>query len=73
MCTALSAGAELTVTFEHSADGTSWDPLAAMTALTATGSERKEVVGAIRQYLRVSWTLTGSTPAATWFAAFGRR
>ena len=57
MCTALSgAGAELTVTFEHSADGTSWDPLAAMTALTAVGSERKEVVGAVRQYLRVSWT-----------------
>jgi len=74
MCTALSgAGAELTVTFEHSADGTGWDPLAAMTALTATGSERKEVVGAVRQYLRVSWTLTGTDPAATWFAAFGRR
>lgn len=74
ICTAISgAGATLAVTFEDSANGTDWATLVAMTALTAVGSERKIVTGAVRQYLRVSWTLTGSTPAATWFAAFGRR
>lgn len=74
ICTAISgASAELTVTIEDSANGVDWATLVAMTALTAVGSERKEVAGAVRQYLRVSWTLTGTTPAATWFAAFGRR
>jgi hypothetical protein len=74
LCTAISGvDAELTVTFEDSANGVDWATLVAMTALTAVGSEVKEVTGAVRQYLRVSWTLTGTGPAATWFAAFGRR
>lgn len=74
ICTAISgASAELTVTIEDSANGTDWATLVAMTALTAAGSERKIVTGAVRQYLRVSWTLTGTSPSATWFAAFGRR
>jgi hypothetical protein len=74
LCTAISGvGAELTVTVEDSADGLDWDALVAMTALTAVGSEVKEVAGAVRQYLRVSWTLDGATPSATWFLAFGRR
>jgi hypothetical protein len=73
MCTALSAGAKLTVTFEHSANGTDWGTLVAMTALTAVGAEVKAVTGTVRRYLRVRWTLTGTDPAATWFAAFGRR
>jgi hypothetical protein len=74
ICTAISgAGATLTVTFEDSANGTNWDTLVAMTALTAVGSEVKAVADTVRQYLRVRWTLTGTTPAATWFAAFGRR
>ena len=152
ICTAISgAGATLTVTIQHSVNGSDWDSLVAMTALTAVGSECRAIlvsgdlaitgvsigddefvvagdktalfpagmcfvvagstgndgtwqvasasysaladettiavtgdvtnatvdgtlgVGAVRQYLRVSWTLTGSTPAVTWFAAFGRR
>jgi hypothetical protein len=44
-----------------------------MTALMAVGSEVKTVAGAVGQYLRVSWTLTGTDPSATWFLAFGRR
>ncbi len=73
LCTALSGvGAELAVTFEHSVNGTDWDTLVTMTALEAVGSEQKIVVPGttVRQYLRVSWTLTGT---ATWFAAFCRR
>jgi hypothetical protein len=73
LCTALSTGAELTVTFEDSANGTDWGTLVAMTALTAVGAEVKAVTGTVRRYLRVRWTLTGTDPAATWFAAFGRR
>jgi hypothetical protein len=73
LCTALSGvGAELVVTFEHSTNGVDWDTLVAMTALEAVGSEQKIVAPGttVRQYLRVSWALTGT---ATWFAAFCRR
>ena len=73
VCTALSAGATLTVTFEHSTDGATWVTLTTMDALDDVGSAQKVVSGAVRQYLRVSWTLAGTSPAATWFAAFGRR
>jgi hypothetical protein len=74
LCTAISgAGAELAVTVEDSADGVDFDPLVVMTALTAVGSEVKTVAGAVRQHLRVSWTLDGAGAAATWFLAFGRR
>ena len=29
-------------------------------------------IGDVRQYVRVSWTLTGTSPTARWFAAFAR-
>lgn len=74
LCTAISgADATLTVTFQHSWDNTTWETLVAMTALLAAGSEVKSIVTGIGRYVRVSWTLTGTTPAATWFAALGRR
>ena len=74
LCTAISGvGATLTVTVEDSADGITFATLVAMTALTAVGSEVKAVASAVRQYLRVSWTITGTNPVATWFLAFGRR
>jgi len=66
ICTAISS--DLTVTFQDSADGDTWDTLVAMTKLTAAGSEVKTVTGTVNKYLRVSWTGSG-----TWFAAFGRR
>jgi hypothetical protein len=74
LCTAMSGDTpELTVTVEDSANDLDWDTLATVTALTDVGSEVKVVTGTVRQYLRVSWTLTGTGPAATWFLAFGRR
>jgi len=74
ICTAISgAGATLTVTVEDSANGVDFGTLVEMTALTAVGSEVKVVTGEVLRYLRISWTLTGTNPAATWFAAFGRR
>ena len=73
LCPALSAGATLTVLIQDSADGTTdWQTILSFTALTAKGSQAVEIAGAVRQYVRVSWTLTGTTPAATWFCAFSR-
>ncbi len=62
------ATSSLTVTFQHSTDGTNWSTLVTMTALSAAGSEVKVVTGTVNKYLRVSWAGSG-----TWFAAFGRR
>jgi hypothetical protein len=75
ICTAMSGTLpELDVVVEHSVDGIAgWDTLATMTTLTDVGSEVVEVTGTVRQYLRVSWTLTDTDPAATWFLAFCRR
>ena len=70
ICTAFNA-TDLSVVVEDSANGTDWDTLVAMTALAAVGSEAKAVAGTVNQYLRVSWTLTGTS--ATWFLAFARR
>jgi len=74
LCPAISgAEATLTVVIQDSADGTTdWQTILAFTALTAKGSEAVEIAGAVRQYVRVSWTLTGTLPAATWFCAFSR-
>lgn len=73
LCTALGAGATLTVTFQHSTNNVDWVDLVTMTALSTAGSEVTGVAGAVSRYLRVGWTLVGGTPTATWFAAFGRR
>jgi hypothetical protein len=75
ICTALGAGATLTVTVEHAPDDADWEPLVVMTALTAVGSEVKVVAlgTTVDQYLRIAWTLTGGVTTATWFLAFGRR
>lgn len=64
-------GGDLDVVVENSADNATWLPLVTMTTATAKGSEVKTVSGAVKRYLRVSWTL--SSGSATWFLAFGRR
>ena len=72
-CTALGGTEpELAVTLQHSDDGLDWSTLVAMTALEATGAEKKAVAGEVKRYLRVTWTLTGTEPTARWFAAFAR-
>ena len=74
LCTAISgAAANLAVVVQDSANNVDWATLVSMTAVTAVGSEQKLVAGIVRRYLRVSWTLTGTNPSATWFMAFGRR
>lgn len=60
-----------TVTIEHSVDGsTSWSTLATFTAATGQTSQRVEVSGTVRRYLRVVDTVvgTGSCVRAVFFA-----
>lgn len=67
----------LTVTIEHSVDGsTAWETLISFTAQT-TGAPLSQVVLTalptthVREYVRVAWTLPSG--AATFFVAFARR
>lgn len=75
LVTALSG--TLTVIIEHSVNGTdNWATIISFTAQT-TGAPLSQVVEcatpttAVREYVRVSWTLPSG--AATWFCAFARR
>lgn len=54
----------LTVTVEHSADGSTWTTLGSFTAATAVGTQRK-VFSGLDQYVRGSWTTGGTTPSFT--------
>ncbi len=66
VCTGVTSA--LSVTVQHSTNGTSWTDLLTMTTMNVPGSEVKTVTGTVNKYLRVSWTGLG-----TWFLAFGRR
>ncbi|MDP2731072.1 MAG: hypothetical protein Q8O55_11420 [Dehalococcoidales bacterium] len=59
----ITGGGTLTVSLEHSVNGsTGWDPLAvAFAAATGRTTERILNTGTIRRYLRASWTLTAGT------------
>jgi hypothetical protein len=54
----------LTVTVEHSPDGTTWAAHSAFTAATATTTQRK-TFGGVDRFARVSWAITGTTPSFT--------
>jgi hypothetical protein len=60
----------MTVTIEHSADGTTWvaHPQGAFTAVTASGSQRK-VLSGLDRFVRAVWTITGTTPSFTFSVA----
>lgn len=66
----------LALTVEWSTDGTTWfkgDPADAFTAITAATNATKAVT-AKGDFLRLVWTITGTTPSFTfsadlWFAA----
>lgn len=63
--TAASGGTpSLTVTVEHSGDGTTWSTHSSFTAVTTTGTTRK-VFGGVDRYVRATWTITGTTPSFT--------
>lgn len=67
---AVGATTSVTVTIEDSADGsTGWAQIGAFTAANAAGAQRIVVAGAVRRYVRVKWTFTGSN-GATLIVAF---
>jgi len=63
--TAVGANTALTVTVQTSKDGTTWRTLAAFTAQTEAGTERKSFPGCDR-YARANWALAGGTTTATY-------
>jgi len=78
--TAIGAGAALNVDIEDSANGVDFTSLLSFVEVTpatlaTSGAQRVQVAAgaAVRQYLRLSWTLAGGAATATWFASFGRR
>jgi hypothetical protein len=62
---ALGAGTTLTVTVKTSAEGTTWRTIAAFTAATDAGTERKSFAGCDR-YARADWALSNGTTTATY-------
>lgn len=51
----------ITVTVEHSANGTTWSTLDTFTLATAAGGEHRDIAAGvtINEFLRVTWTITG--------------
>src|SRR5690606_33259815 len=69
-----TAGPSLTVAVQHSTDGSTWADLITFGAKTAAGtSERAAVTGTVNRYVRVIWTITGTTPSFTFHVAFSRK
>lgn len=68
--TAASGGTPtMTASVQHSEDGQSWSNHSSFTAATGTGTQRK-VFGGLDRFVRVSWTVGGTTPSFT-FAVYG--
>lgn len=74
--TAVSGGSPTaTIKVQHSVDNSTWVDLVTFTAATAATSQRVEVAAGatVNRYLRVLFTLGGSTPSFTFVVAFARR
>jgi len=62
----------------YTVDSSSYDDMADETTIAVTGSitdatvDGDAEIGGVEQYIRVIWTLDGTNPTATWFAAFAR-
>jgi len=64
----------LTAVVQHSTDDSVWVDLITFGAKTAAGtSERAAVTGTVNRYVRVIWTITGTTPSFTFHVAFSRK
>lgn len=72
---AISGGSpSLTVSVEHSADAVTYVSLGSFTAVTSGTSAQTIVTSStVNRYVRATWTITGSTPSATFAVAFGRK
>lgn len=55
----------LTAVVQHSSNGSTWATLGTFTAATAATSEFITGTGTVNRYVRISWTVTGTTPSFT--------
>jgi len=55
----------LTVTVEHSTNGSSWTTLGSFTAASTVSSELITVTGTVNRYTRAVFTISGTTPSFT--------
>lgn len=69
------SGAALTVTIQHSSDGSNWSSLINFPQVSTSGvpkAQRIAVQGTVNRYVRAIWTLSGTNPQATFHVAFCR-
>lgn len=55
----------MTMVVQHSTNNSTWTTLGTFTALTATGSQALQVTGTVNRYVRLSYTIGGTTPSFT--------
>jgi len=70
--TEASAADTLDVIIEDSADGSTWATIGTFPQVSAIGAERLEIAGAVRRYVRASWTIAGTSPSFTFAVGFAR-
>ena len=72
--TSVSAGDEIDVSFEDSANHVDWLPIAdgAFATADAVGAERLVIPGTIRQYVRAVWDVTGADVSIEFAVALAR-
>ena len=63
----------MTAVIQHSVDAGAWVDLITFTAVTTSNNaQRIAVTGTVNRHTRAIWTITGTGPSFTFFAAFGR-
>lgn len=68
-----TASPSLVARIQHSVDGSAWVDLITFSTVTAANvAQRLAVAGTVNRHVRAQWTITGTTPSFTFFAAFGR-
>jgi hypothetical protein len=75
LATAVSGSTpNLTAKIQHSADNVTYVDLVTFTSLTSAGAEFKQVAKGttVNRYLKVNYTVTGSTPSFAVIIGFGR-
>lgn len=72
--TDVSAGDDVTVSLEDSANGSDWAPIAggAFANLDAIGAERLVIPGTIRRYTRAAWDVSGASVSIIFGVALAR-
>jgi hypothetical protein len=73
-CTAVSGtNPNCAIKIQHSTDNSTWVDLISFTALTAVGSEMKEVSVTVNKYVRAIKTISGTNPSFTTMVSFARK